>query len=74
MVFDPRTKELIGIGAAFGANCMRCLRYHFKEAVKAGCTIEEIHAAVDLAKIIKENPAKDISELAERLIAKAKEK
>jgi len=65
---DARTRELIGIGASIGGNCLPYLRYHFAEALKAGCTLEEISEAVKLSKMVKERPINEIYQLAEELL------
>ncbi len=65
---DPRTRELIAVGASIAGNCMPCLRYHFAAALKAGCTLEEITEAIELAKMVKQRPIDDISKLASELI------
>ncbi|MGA9118934.1 MAG: carboxymuconolactone decarboxylase family protein [Bacteroidota bacterium] len=51
---------MIAIGASIGENCLPCLRHHFAEAVKAGCTLEEIEEAIELSKAVKERPIMDI--------------
>jgi 4-carboxymuconolactone decarboxylase len=65
---EPRIRELIAIGASIGSNCLPCLRYHFTEALKAGCTLEEISEAITLSKMVKERPMKDIYNLADELL------
>ncbi len=52
-------RELIAIGASIGGNCLPCLRHHFAEALRAGCTLEEIEEAIELSKALKERPIKD---------------
>ncbi|MDZ7763755.1 MAG: carboxymuconolactone decarboxylase family protein [Melioribacteraceae bacterium] len=73
-LIDPKTSELIAIGASIGGNCMPCLRYHFAEAMKNGCTIQEIEEAVKLGKMVKERPINDIYKLADDLISREKER
>lgn len=73
-LLDPRTSELIAIGASIGGNCLSCLRYHFAEAIKNGCTIQEIEEAVKLGKTVKERPINDIYKLADDLINREKER
>ena len=62
---DDRIRELIAVGASIAGNCLPCLRYHFTEAVKAGCTLEEIVEAIELSKMVKERPMNDIYNLAD---------
>lgn len=71
---DPKTEELIAIGASIGGNCLPCFRYHFAEAINEGCTIKEIEEAIKLSKTIKERPINDIYKLADDLISREKEK
>jgi len=71
---DAKTSELIAIGASIGGNCMPCLRYHFAEALKLGCTIQDIEEAIKIGKMVKERPINDIYKLADDLINREKEK
>lgn len=71
---DSKTRELISIGSAIAGNCLPCLRYHFSEAIKLGVSIEEIQAASDIGKKVKEKPINDIYKLAEDLISREKER
>lgn len=65
---EARTRELIAVGASIAGNCLPCLRYHFTEAQKAGCSLEEIQQAVELSKMVKQRPIDDIDKLASDLI------
>jgi AhpD family alkylhydroperoxidase len=65
---DARTRELIAVGASIAGNCLPCLRYHFAEARKVGCSLEEIQEAVTLANMVKQRPIDDINKLASDLI------
>ena len=65
---DPKTIEIAGISASIAGGCRPCLDYHFKKALQAGCTIEQVKDAVELGKMIKQRPIKDIYEQAEKLI------
>jgi AhpD family alkylhydroperoxidase len=68
---DAKTIELAGIAASIAGGCRPCLDYHFKKAIEVGCTIEEAKEAVELGKMIKQRPIKDIYEQAEKLIGKS---
>lgn len=72
-LLSEQVRELIGIGASIAGNCLPCLRYHFAEAVKAGCSLAEIEEAIQLAQRIKERPIGNISKLADDLIQREKE-
>ncbi|MCL5027385.1 MAG: carboxymuconolactone decarboxylase family protein [Bacteroidetes bacterium] len=71
---EPKIAELIAIGASIGGNCLPCLRFHFAEAIKNGCTIQEIEEAIKLGKMVKERPINDIYKIAEDLIRREKER
>ncbi len=73
-ILDSKTRELIALGASIAGNCMPCLRYHFAEALKAGCSLDEIAEAAELAKRVKERPIADIYKLTEELLKKEREK
>jgi len=68
-LFTAQASEFVSIGAAIGANCEPCLRFHTREALKVGIPIADIKLAVDQALRVKETPAQNIIKLAERLIA-----
>lgn len=71
---NPQITELVSIGSSIAGNCLPCLRYHFAEALKLGCTIQEIEEAVKIGKMVKERPINDICKLADDLISREKEK
>lgn len=66
---DEKTIELAGIAAAIAGGCRPCLDYHFNKAIEIGCTIEQAAEAVELGKMIKQRPIKDIYEQADKLIS-----
>lgn len=65
---DAKTIELAGIAASIAGGCRPCLDFHFKKAIEIGCTIEQAKEAIELGKMIKQRPIKDIYEQAEKLI------
>ena len=67
---DSKTIELAGIAASIAGGCRPCLEYHFKKAIEVGCTIEQAKEAIELGKMIKQRPIKDIYEQAEKLTGK----
>ena len=67
---NSKTIELAGIAASIAGGCKPCLDYHFKKALEIGCTAGEAEEAIELGKIIKQRPIKDIYEHAEKLIGK----
>lgn len=52
MITDPRTKELVAIGASVAARCQPCFRHHLGKARELGVGEEDIQAAVDLGSRI----------------------
>ena len=63
-VYNDAVAELVAIGAAIGANCEPCFKYHFAQARKLGVTKKDIALAVAMAENVKAAPAKAIHELA----------
>ena len=55
MGLDKRTKELVAVGAAIGANCMPCIQWHSKKCFELGVTKPELQEAMELAKAIARN-------------------
>ncbi len=66
-VMDPKTRELVAVGASVAGNCAPCLRFHLKEAAAKGCSKEEIEEAIELAGMIKQNPLNEIEIIARHL-------
>ena len=66
-LFTAQVAEFVAIGAAIGANCEPCLRYHVREAEKLGISSADIARAIALAAQVKETPARTILKLAARL-------
>lgn len=50
---DKKTRELVMLGAAVGANCDTCWVYHYQEAKKAGSTHEEMLAVTEAAEEVR---------------------
>jgi AhpD family alkylhydroperoxidase len=65
---DAKTIELAGIAASIAGGCRSCLDYHFKKALEVGCTADQVKEAVELGKMVKQRPIKDIYEQTEKLI------
>lgn len=65
--FSPAAAEYAALGAAIGANCEPCLRFHVREALKVGLSLDDIARAIEVAERVKATPASAISKLAERL-------
>ena len=69
---DAKTIELAGIAASIAGGCQPCLDYHFKKAIELGCEIEQVKESIELGKMIKQRPIKDIYEHAGKLITNYK--
>jgi RNA polymerase sigma-70 factor (ECF subfamily) len=65
--FSPIAAEYVALGAAIGANCEPCLKYHVAAALKVGISLPDIAKAVAMAAKVKETPARAILKLAEQL-------
>ena len=60
--------ELVAIGAAIGANCEPCLKFHVRKARTLGVADEQLRSAFAVARAVKETPARHIAQAAERLL------
>lgn len=63
-----QVRELIALGAAIGASCEPCLKYHTKKAQEVGLTDTQMREAIAVGRMVKEASAKNIHGLADRLI------
>lgn len=68
-----RERELVALGAALGSNCVPCIEYHLPQARKAGLTDREIRAAIRLADMVRQVPARKVLETALDLLSPAAE-
>ncbi len=48
-ILDKKTKELIALACSVMADCVPCIHHHYKEAVKAGATSDEISEALAIS-------------------------
>ncbi len=65
-MYNDAVAELVAIGAAMGANCEPCFKYHFARARKLGVSKKDIALAVAMAETVKAAPANAIREIAAR--------
>jgi len=70
-LFTEQVAELVAIGAAIGANCEPCFKYHYDQARKLGVSELDMRYAVDLAQKVKDTPARAMLTLAERYLGPA---
>jgi alkylhydroperoxidase/carboxymuconolactone decarboxylase family protein YurZ len=50
---DEKTKILVSIGAAVGANCVPCFEHYFEKMEAVGLTREMVQEAADIADQVK---------------------
>jgi len=65
---DAVTTELVALGAAVGANCEPCFKFHYNEARRLGVGSGTMAAAVRVAQAVKDTPARSMLELAAKLL------
>lgn len=68
---DPKTKELVGIAAAVAGHCQPCFAYHYREALNLGVIVEEIQAAVELARAVRSAGDRHLDEFVTRRMSEA---
>jgi AhpD family alkylhydroperoxidase len=68
-LYSRAVEELVAIGAAIGANCEPCFKYHFQAAREAGATRDDIAQAVATARQVKQAASKEILNLAGKFLA-----
>jgi len=67
MTFDARLTELIALGAATAANCAACLEHHVSKAQEIGLPAEEIEAALEVGRRVRQGAAGALDRVAARL-------
>jgi AhpD family alkylhydroperoxidase len=65
-------KALIALGAAIGASCEPCFKFHYDKARKLGLSDEAMREAVRIGGAVKEASAKNMAGLANRMLGAAK--
>lgn len=64
-------KELIALGAAIGASCEPCFKFHYDKARKLGLSNEVMREATRIGEAVKAASAKNILGLADRMLGSA---
>ncbi len=64
---DRKTEEMIALGVAYGINCIPCMEYHKKKAVRAGLTEEEMLAVINIAEQVRTGAANKTKSAAKEL-------
>jgi AhpD family alkylhydroperoxidase len=67
MTLDPRLTELIALGAATAANCAACLQHHVGKAREIGLPAEEVEAALEVGRRVRQGAAGALDRVASRL-------
>jgi AhpD family alkylhydroperoxidase len=63
-----QVRELIALGAAIGASCDPCLKFHTKKAAEVGLSDAQMREAIAVGRMVKEASARNIYGLADKLI------
>jgi AhpD family alkylhydroperoxidase len=71
---NEQVKELVALGAAIGASCEPCFKFHYDKARKLGVSIEVMREAVRIGEAVKEASAKNILSVADRMFGSAEPK
>jgi AhpD family alkylhydroperoxidase len=69
-LFTEQVAELVAIGAAIASNCETCFKFHYDKARRLGVADSDVRRAVDLARQVKEAPARAVLDLADRYLDK----
>ncbi len=56
-VLSKRTKELIALAIAISVRCDGCIAFHVHDALKAGCTQDEVMETIGVAILMGGGPA-----------------
>ena len=67
-IFNEWVAELVALGAAIASNCEPCFRYHHRKAVELGISQDDMVQAVNVALKVKEQQAKAMVSLAQKLL------
>jgi AhpD family alkylhydroperoxidase len=67
-IFTPAVAELVAIGAAIGANCEPCFKYHYSQARKLGVSRDDMAKTVELADRVKRATAQNMLTLADKIL------
>ena len=66
-----QVRELIAIGAAIGASCEPCLKYHVNASRKLGLSNAQMQQAVSIGRMVKNASSKNMLGLADKLLPDA---
>ncbi len=63
-----QVKELIALGAAIGASCEPCFKFHYDKSRTLGVSVEAMREAVQIGEAVKAASAQNILGLAGRML------
>jgi AhpD family alkylhydroperoxidase len=66
-MLEPKTKELIAIGASVACNCHPCVKYHVGKARELNIDSELIKQAAEVGKMVRKGAAGQMDELLSEL-------
>ena len=66
-ILSDQEREHVALGAAVGAGCRPCTRYHIKAAVSSGLTHEDIRDDIEEAELVRIDAAMSIAVFARGL-------
>ena len=69
MLLDKRTRRLIAVGASISANCQPCLQINAAKAVEEGISEQEIVAAVEIGRMVRQGAASKMDKFVSSLSA-----
>ncbi len=67
-LMSDAVRELVAVGAAIACNCEPCFKFHYDKARKLGVTKQDMLQAVQVARMVKDSPAKSIRDLAAKYL------
>ncbi|MBS4050085.1 MAG: arsenite efflux transporter metallochaperone ArsD [Methylomonas sp.] len=67
---NQQIEELIALGAAIAAGCEPCFKFHYDKARKLGVSNQAMQQAVEIGDMVKRASAKNMLELAGRILDK----
>lgn len=70
---DPRTTELAGVAASIAGHCQPSFDFHLQKAIELGVGLDEIRAAVTLARSVRAAGDRHMDEHADRGVKAASE-
>ena len=67
-IMTEQVQELVALGSALASNCESCLKFHYKKSKELGLTEEDIAKALQIGQNVKQVPAGNMIQLANKLL------